>query len=125
MRSDSVRQSVLTSDSIFRPKYFHEVHGFIFVVDAADEARFDNARTELNALLDNDELRDAAFLVFANKQDMPQAVAPERVIDAFALRNERRHAWFVQGCCGTSGDGLLDGLDWITRQVKANRARRR
>ena len=40
-------------------------------VDSADDARIDEAKQELDLLLDEDELRDAALLVFLNKQVVP------------------------------------------------------
>lgn len=42
--------------------------GLIFVVDSNDRERIGEAREELNRMLNEDELRDAALLVFANKQ---------------------------------------------------------
>lgn len=42
--------------------------GLIFVVDSNDKERIVEAREELMRMLSEDELRDAALLVFANKQ---------------------------------------------------------
>lgn len=42
--------------------------GLIFVVDSNDRERVSEARDELNRMLNEDELRDAILLVFANKQ---------------------------------------------------------
>ena len=42
--------------------------GLIFVVDSNDRERVGEAREELNRMLQEDELRDAVLLVFANKQ---------------------------------------------------------
>ena len=42
--------------------------GLIFVVDSNDRERVNEARDELMRMLAEDELRDAALLVFANKQ---------------------------------------------------------
>ena len=41
--------------------------GLIFVVDSNDRERIVEAREELSQLLNEDELRDAVLLVFANK----------------------------------------------------------
>ncbi len=45
-----------------------EFLGLIFVVDSNDKERGSEAREELNRMLNEDELRDAVLLVFANKQ---------------------------------------------------------
>ena len=42
--------------------------GLIFVVDSNDRERVAEAREELSRMLNEDELRDAVLLVFANKQ---------------------------------------------------------
>ena len=45
--------------------------GLIFVVDSNDRERVGEAREELMRMLNEDELRDAVLLVFANKQVTP------------------------------------------------------
>jgi ADP-ribosylation factor protein 1 len=51
--------------------YFQNTQGIIFVVDSNDRDRITEAREELQRMLNEDELRDAILLVFANKQDLP------------------------------------------------------
>lgn len=51
--------------------YFQNTQGVIFVVDSNDRERVSEAREELQRMLNEDELRDALLLVFANKQDLP------------------------------------------------------
>ena len=50
---------------------FQNTQGIIFVVDSNDRDRVVEAREELQRMLNEDELRDALLLVFANKQDLP------------------------------------------------------
>ena len=54
--------------------YFQNTQGIIFVVDSNDRDRVVEAREELQRMLNEDELRDAILLVFANKQDLPVSV---------------------------------------------------
>lgn len=58
--------------------YFQNTQGIIFVVDSNDRERVGEARDELQRMLNEDELRDALLLVFANKQDLPVRFARER-----------------------------------------------
>src|ERR1700759_3214934 len=51
--------------------YFQNTQGIIFVVDSNDRERISEGREELQRMLNEDELRDALLLVFANKQDLP------------------------------------------------------
>ena len=55
--------------------YFQNTQGIIFVVDSNDRDRVVEARDELQRMLNEDELREALLLVFANKQDLPVRLA--------------------------------------------------
>ena len=48
--------------------YYQGTNGLIYVVDSNDRDRIEDAREELNKMLNEDEMRDAVLLVFANKQ---------------------------------------------------------
>jgi hypothetical protein len=48
--------------------YYDNTNGVIFVVDSNDRNRMGAARDELHRMLSEENLRDAALLVFANKQ---------------------------------------------------------
>ncbi|XP_077978231.1 ADP-ribosylation factor 1-like 2 [Glandiceps talaboti] len=98
--------------------YFQNTQGLIFVVDSNDRERVGEAKEELNRMLGEDELRDAAFLVFANKQDLPNAMNAAEVTDKLGLHNIRNHSWYIQASCATSGDGIYEGLDWLANEVK-------
>ncbi|CAD1470968.1 unnamed protein product [Heterotrigona itama] len=54
--------------------YFQNTQGLIYVVDSNDRERIGEAERELANMLKEDELRDAVLLVFANKQDLPNAI---------------------------------------------------
>ena len=50
--------------------YYPNTDAIIFVVDSVDSDRFVTAKSELMAMLQEEELKDAILLIFANKQDM-------------------------------------------------------
>ncbi|XP_039287744.1 ADP-ribosylation factor 4-like [Nilaparvata lugens] len=54
--------------------YFQNTQGLIFVVDSSDRERIDEAAEELQYMMQEYELRDAVLLIFANKQDVPNAM---------------------------------------------------
>ena len=35
------------------------------------------------------------------------------VTESLGLHGIRNRSWYIQACCSTSGDGLMEGLDWI------------
>ncbi|ETN18420.1 ADP-ribosylation factor [Phytophthora nicotianae INRA-310] len=86
--------------------YYQNTQGLIFVVDSNDRDRVDAARDELHRMLNEDELRDSVLLVFANKQDLPNAMSAAEMTDKLGLHGLRHRQWFIQACCATTGDGL-------------------
>jgi len=98
--------------------YFQNTQGIIFVVDSNDRERVGEARDELQRMLNEDELRDALLLVFANKQDLPNAMVATEIIDKLGLQSLRQRNWFMQATCATSGDGLYEGLEWLSTNLK-------
>ena len=64
-----------------------------------------------------DELREAIVLVFANKQDLPNAMSVAEVTDKLGLHSLRNRKWYIQATCATSGEGLFEGLDWLSANI--------
>jgi len=92
--------------------------GLIFVVDSNDRDRIDVAKGELDGLLGQDELRDAPLLVFANKQDLPNAMSTSEMADKLGLHSLRQRPWYIQAACAASGEGIYEGLDWLASALK-------
>ncbi|GJN07541.1 hypothetical protein PR202_ga25381 [Eleusine coracana subsp. coracana] len=73
-----------------------EVDAVVYMVDAADGARFAESKAELDALLLDDALVGVPFLVLGNKIDLPYAV-PE---------HDLRRYLGLDGC--TTGKGIIN-----------------
>ena len=93
----------------------------IFVVDSNDRDRIGEARDELHRMLNEPELRNAALLVFANKQDLPNAMDAAEITDKLGLHSLRQRNWYIQSTCATAGDGLYAGLDWVSSALEISR----
>lgn len=65
------------------------------MVDSNDRERVPEAREELQRMLNEDELRDALLLVFANKQDLPNAMNAAEITDKLGLHSLRQRQWYV------------------------------
>mmetsp|Transcript_38539 Transcript_38539/g.93233 ORF Transcript_38539/g.93233 Transcript_38539/m.93233 type:complete len:524 (+) Transcript_38539:262-1833(+) len=100
--------------------YYRNTTGLIFVVDANDDAdRVDAARDELNQLLNQEDFRHAPLLVFVNKQDLPNAMSAAEMKTRLALDAlPPCRPWYAQACCATTGDGLYEGLDWMSATIE-------
>lgn len=66
------------------------------MVDSNDRERVSEAREELQRMLNEDELRDALLLVFANKQDLPNAMNAAEITDKLGLQALRQRTWYIQ-----------------------------
>jgi ADP-ribosylation factor protein 1 len=97
--------------------YYQNTQGVIFVVDSNDRDRVGEARDELHRMLNEDELREAILLVFANKQDLPNAMNAAEITDKLGLHSLRQRNWYIQSTCATTGDGLYEGLDWLSSSL--------
>jgi ADP-ribosylation factor protein 1 len=75
---------------------FQNTQAIIFVVDSNDRDRIPQAREELHLILDDENLRDAILLVFANKQDGSHALSTGELTDQLGLRDLGQRGWHIQ-----------------------------
>lgn len=87
------------------------------MVDSNDRERIAEANDELQKMLQEEELSDAMLLVFANKQDLPNAYSISEITDKLGLHSVKSRKWYVQGTCATQGTGLYEGLDWLSNEL--------
>lgn len=107
--------------------YYKEAKGLIFVVDSHNSGRFQEARGELESMLEDAALSDVPLLVFANKKDLPNASPTAEIAEALGLDlspRQMQRRWLIQSACAKNGDGILQGLDWLSH-ILAGTARDR
>jgi small GTP-binding protein len=100
-------------------QFYKNAKVLVFVVDSSDRERVDEARDELHRMLQEDELRDAVLLIFANKQDLPNAMDASYIKEKFKLESLENRIWYIQTTCATRGDGFHEGLDWLSNTFKS------
>eukprot|EP01084_Bolivina_argentea_P018653 34697_1 len=106
--------------------YYHGADAIIFVVDSNDKERIDgnnnydddNARDQLHDVLSDDELCSATLLVFANKQDIQTSLSVNQISNKLQLNKLNNRDWYIQGASAKTGDGLFEGLDWLSNNLK-------
>ena len=64
---------------------FTKVDGVVFIFDAANLARFDEAKHELDVLLQTEELLKTPFVILANKIDLPQTPSENDLKNAMGI----------------------------------------
>jgi|TARA_B110000483_G_scaffold644_1_gene700 ADP-ribosylation factor-like protein 2 len=122
----------------FWRNYFEKTDALVWVVDSTDVARLQDCKNELDVILKEEKLVDASLLVLANKQDVEGAMSGRDIAEALGLvsigssnsvsvsssevlsgmtSNSSKRRWRVQKCSATTGDGILDGFEFITEDV--------
>jgi ADP-ribosylation factor protein 1 len=100
--------------------YYQNTQALIMVVDSNDRDRIGAAKDELYQMLSEDELRDVVLLVMANKMDLPKAMSMQEVEEKLELKAVK-NPYHLQPCVATTGDGLYEGLDWLSTEVSKKR----
>lgn len=90
-----MRAHLLPFVSHSRLTHLPPLQGLIFVIDSGDRQRIDEARSELERILADREMRDCLLLVFANKQDLPGAMSPSEVNEKLCLHKMKDRSWYV------------------------------
>ena len=94
----------------------------MYIVDAADRERFQEAALELHKLLASPTLpASAAVLVLANKVDLPHAAQQEELyyalgLDEIAQSGSTRPVGLYL-CSIFERRGYMEGFDWLAQHI--------
>ena len=99
--------------------YYQEAEGIIFVVDSADTVRMCVVKDELDTLLAHKDLskRPVPILFFANKLDVPKAMAADQISEALELHKLSDRPWTIVASNGLTGAGLEEGIKWLSGKL--------
>ncbi len=73
---------------------------------------------ELSELLAEEKLMGVSVLIFANKQDLFNSAKASEIAEGLNLHTIRDRAWHIQACSAVSGEGVKDGLNWISKNIQ-------
>ena len=99
----------------------------ILVIDSTDRERLSINKEELYRMLNcevrllgirlfkaaltaessRQDLRKAAVLIFANKQDLKGAMTSAEISQQLNLTSVKDHPWHIQACCALTGEGFV------------------
>jgi small GTP-binding protein len=101
-----------------RPLWKHYYNGsdaLIYIIDSSDIERYEEACDELHGIIgDPDFVSTAPVLIFANKQDLPNAMNVNKIAEILQLNKlSNRRPWYIQSCIATNGSGLIEGMEWL------------
>ena len=76
------------------------------MVDSSDKKNELISKMELFKLLENEDLKGAAILVYANKQDVPDAMTAAEITEKMSLTEIKDRDWQIQvlqiECCNNA-----------------------
>ena len=97
----------------FWKDYYEKTDAIMFVIDCKDEERFELVNEVFSTVLNDKNLENVCFLIFANKQDINGAITPEELVKILDLEGIKNRKWVIKGCSGFSGEGVKEGFEWI------------
>ncbi|XP_077415131.1 ADP-ribosylation factor-like protein 4D [Vanacampus margaritifer] len=98
--------------------YTRRTDGLVFVVDAAEAERMEEAKMELHRISRSAENLGVPVLVLANKQDLESAMSAsevEKVLSLHEMSSSTLH--HTQGCSALDGQGLQMGLEKLYEMI--------
>lgn len=107
--------------------YYKDTDAVVWVIDSNDRDRIGNygskddghfdtsTAEELHAMVKDEEMPEkAVVLVFANKQDLPNAMSLDEIKNKLGLDSIKNRKWHLQSSSAKTGEGLWEGFDWLS-----------
>ncbi|GMR47067.1 hypothetical protein PMAYCL1PPCAC_17262, partial [Pristionchus mayeri] len=98
--------------------YFQNTQALIYVVDSSDVERIEESKEELHAILNDSDMTETKLLVFANKQDLPNALDTATLVEKLGLNSMRGREWYIQSSNAKTSEGLFEGLTWLEQALR-------
>jgi len=105
------------------PHYYHDCHGFIYVIDSADTERFDEAQTAFDEFSQHEYVKGKPILVFSNKRDLEGARSQSFIGgELLGLSKLESMTKIIQSCAVVEGqtEEVDEGVEWILDTIKTN-----
>ena len=96
--------------------YFVGTDAIIYVIDTHD-TNYEESKNQFYKLLENEALKNAVILIYANKQDLSGAKSVNEIIQIYEFNNIKDHVWNIQPCSAQTGEGLITGMKWLSDQL--------
>jgi small GTP-binding protein len=101
----------------FRPmwsNYNEESDGLVFVVDASDKERFEEAKEVFYSIIDTQINQNIPVLVLLNKCDLPDTMTMSEFVADFGLSNPHLEIkWALFETSAYTGEGIIDSMHWL------------
>jgi len=100
--------------------YYKNTSAIVFVLDSNDRERLDDASEQLHQIANEEELKNLPILIFANKQDLPNALTLDEIKEKLNLSklDQMKTKWYLQPATATKNEGLHEGFQWLENTLK-------
>ncbi|KAK9931882.1 hypothetical protein M0R45_019138 [Rubus argutus] len=115
-----VHDSKLQLDLMLRPCSYNNIKFQVWDLGGQTSIRpYWRSKEEFHAILEEEELKGAVVLIFANKQDLPGALDDAAITEALELHKIKNRQWSIFKTSAIKGEGLFEGLDWLSNTLKS------
>lgn len=90
----------------------------VFVVDASDRTRMEEAKLALKSILSDHNLEEVPLMVLANKSDLPNSMSLNEVCQQLDLESYTDRTWEIQACSALKGLGLQQAFLSVAKLIK-------
>lgn len=97
--------------------YYSNTDAIIYVVDSMDRDRIGISKQELISMLEEEELKKAVLVVFANKQDIEGAMSVTEVANALGLSSLKNRKYQIFKTSAIKGEGLDEAMEWLANTL--------
>uniref|UniRef100_A0AC34QHV9 ADP-ribosylation factor n=1 Tax=Panagrolaimus sp. JU765 TaxID=591449 RepID=A0AC34QHV9_9BILA len=102
------------------PTYLKNAVAMVFVIDASEPKRFEEAKVELDAaLLTISSQTKLPVIIIANKQDKPGALDAEQTLAKFSKTPNNQEIFRVLPCCAVTGEGVENIFSEVLSAIQA------
>ncbi|KAJ1969931.1 ADP-ribosylation factor-like protein 8B [Dispira parvispora] len=98
-------------------RYCRGVDAIVFVIDSADHAKFNDARVELQKLLEKPQLANIPLLILGNKNDLPEALTIDQLIDEINLHHINNREVCCYSISAKNQVNIDKTLEWLIKHA--------
>ncbi|KAI8911795.1 ADP-ribosylation factor family-domain-containing protein [Gorgonomyces haynaldii] len=100
-------------------RYCRGVNCIVYVVDAADHAKLPSAKTELFNLLEKQQLQGIPLLVLGNKNDLPEALGVDDLIEQLSLKSITQREVACYSVSAKNAVNIDLTLQWLMKHASS------
>ena len=103
-------------DPYWSEYHYDRVVGIVFVVDACEPSKMNEAKECFFSILKNEKLNKVPVLIMANKCDVEGSMSSPKIGEALELHELKRNKHHIVRTSAVSDEGIQVGFEWLVGQ---------